>query len=159
MKWYVYEVQREERWRKFRYVVEEADSVAEAIEFAQDGEPESDCGELGEGDLGDSGWDASPQDENHECWDRAAQDLCGMLKVMVYKPHRHRCTNDVNKRGCTVMIPAVPPDDFSGTEGWWIVSLKKLAFWDGVGLWFDAEMQCQEWWRLVDQGEKVKEEA
>lgn len=77
MKFLVYEVQDESRWRKWLYEVE-AESHDDALELVQAGEIDpADYGEYGESDFGNSGFCVVIEDEETVAngWGRAADDM------------------------------------------------------------------------------------
>lgn len=79
MKYLVYEVQDESRWRMWFYRVEAA-SAEEALESVNDGQENPEAyGEYGESEFGDSGFYVVPDTEEHkqDNWKKAADNMVG----------------------------------------------------------------------------------
>ena len=49
-------------------------------------------------------------------------------------------------------IPAIPPDDYKGSQADWMVGLQERGFWDGENPdWHgDVMITSDDWWDLLD---------
>lgn len=54
------------------------------------------------------------------------------------------------------MVPAIPPEDYSGSIADWIVGLRELTGWDGTGYYGDIEINNMQWSELVERCEEER---
>jgi hypothetical protein len=51
------------------------------------------------------------------------------------------------------MTPAIPPDDYKGSQGEWMTSLIERDLWDGNGWYGDVMIPTAIWWEILEQCE------
>jgi hypothetical protein len=51
------------------------------------------------------------------------------------------------------MIPAIPPEDYKGSQGDWHIALIERDLWDGKGWHGDVEIPSNIWWEILEQCE------
>lgn len=51
------------------------------------------------------------------------------------------------------MLPAIPPEDYSGSQTDWLVGLQQMGRWNGEGWHGDVLITSDEWWELLKQCE------
>lgn len=52
--------------------------------------------------------------------------------------------------GKTEMIPAIPPDDYKGSQAQWMIELQQRGLWDGTGWHGDVEIPADIWWEILE---------
>jgi len=54
------------------------------------------------------------------------------------------------------MIPAIPPEDYKGSQAAWMVALVQRGLWDDSdGSWYgDVEIPSTVWWEILEECEK-----
>lgn len=56
--------------------------------------------------------------------------------------------------GPTDMLPAIPPNDYKGSQADWMVGLQQRGLWDGEGWHGDVLIPHDDWWELLEECEK-----
>jgi hypothetical protein len=51
------------------------------------------------------------------------------------------------------MTPAIPPDDYSGTQADWMIKLQERGLWNGKGWHGDIEIPTDIWWEILEECE------
>jgi len=53
------------------------------------------------------------------------------------------------------MTPAIPPDDYKGSQADWMIGLQTMGLWDGEHPeWHgDLKIPTEKWWELLEQCE------
>jgi hypothetical protein len=51
------------------------------------------------------------------------------------------------------MTPAIPPDDYEGSQAQWMVALQERGLWDGEGWHGDIEIPTDIWWEILEECE------
>ena len=51
------------------------------------------------------------------------------------------------------MLPAIPPDDYKGSQADWMVALQSRGLWDGEGWHGDIEIPSSVWWEILEECE------
>ena len=51
------------------------------------------------------------------------------------------------------MIPAIPPEDYKGSQGDWHIALIERDLWNGEGWHGDVEIPSDVWWEILEQCE------
>lgn len=51
-------------------------------------------------------------------------------------------------------MPAIPPEDYEGTQADWMINLQMRGLWDGEGWYGDVEIDEQEYADLLEECEK-----
>jgi hypothetical protein len=53
-------------------------------------------------------------------------------------------------------IPAIPPDDYKGSVGKWMIALQERGLWDGENPeWHgDVMIPAKVWWEILEELEK-----
>ena len=59
-----------------------------------------------------------------------------------------------NKNNKDSLTPAIPPDDYKGTQADWMIGLQTKGLWDGEGFHGDIEISEKDWWELLEECEK-----
>jgi hypothetical protein len=56
----------------------------------------------------------------------------------------------------THRIPAIPPEDYKGTQADWMVALRSRGLWDDTdGSWYgDVYISQDEWWEILAECER-----
>lgn len=52
------------------------------------------------------------------------------------------------------LIPAIPPDDYTGSIGDWCLALIERDLWDGEGWYGDVMIPSDIWWDILEQCEQ-----
>lgn len=52
-------------------------------------------------------------------------------------------------------IPAIPPEDYSGSVGKWAIELQERGLWDGEGWYGDVMITSDEWWSILNKLEEL----
>ena len=50
-------------------------------------------------------------------------------------------------------LPAIPPEDYKGSQAAWMVALQERGLWDGEGWYGDVEISETDWWEILEQCE------
>ena len=50
-------------------------------------------------------------------------------------------------------IPAIPPEDYKGRVGRWMIALQERGLWDGEGWHGDIEITNEQWWEILEECE------
>lgn len=50
-------------------------------------------------------------------------------------------------------IPAIPPEDYSGTQSDWMIQLQERGLWDGEGWHGDVLIDVGIWWEILEECE------
>jgi len=50
-------------------------------------------------------------------------------------------------------IPAIPPEDYKGSVGDWMIALIERDLWDGQGFHGDVMIPSDIWWEILEQCE------
>lgn len=50
-------------------------------------------------------------------------------------------------------IPAIPPEDYSGSQSDWMIKLQERGLWDGEGWHGDVEIPADQWWEILEECE------
>jgi len=69
-----------------------------------------------------------------------------------------RKSHECEGKGCPEPTPAIPPQDYSGSQAGWMVGLQTRGLWDGKGFHGDVTIRCDQWWSLLDECEGVDDE-
>lgn len=48
------------------------------------------------------------------------------------------------------MIPAIPPDDYKGSQADWMVELQSRGLWNGEGWYGDVMLTNKQWWEVLE---------
>ena len=53
------------------------------------------------------------------------------------------------------LIPAVPPDDYKGSQAAWMIELQERGLWDGENPdWYgDVMIKQEDWWEILEKCE------
>ncbi len=51
-------------------------------------------------------------------------------------------------------IPAIPPDDYTGSIGDWLIALIERDLWDGNGWHGNVEIPVDIWWEILEECEE-----
>lgn len=51
------------------------------------------------------------------------------------------------------MLPAIPPDDYKGSQSAWMIALQERGLWDGQGWHGDIEIPADIYWEILDECE------
>lgn len=51
------------------------------------------------------------------------------------------------------MIPAIPPDDYKGSQADWMTALHERGLWDGEGWHGDVMIAEDVWWQILEECE------
>lgn len=51
------------------------------------------------------------------------------------------------------MIPAIPPEDYTGSQGDWQIALIERDLWNGEGWHGDIEISSDAWWGILKECE------
>ena len=51
------------------------------------------------------------------------------------------------------MTPAIPPEDYKGSQGDWHIALIERDLWNGEGWHGDVEIHSDIWWEILEQCE------
>lgn len=51
-------------------------------------------------------------------------------------------------------IPAIPPNDYTGTQADWMTGLQSRGLWDGQGWHGDVLLSSDEYWELLEECEQ-----
>ena len=56
----------------------------------------------------------------------------------------------------TKTTPAIPPEDYKGSQAGWMTSLVERGLWDDSdGSWYgDIEIPIETWWEILEENEK-----
>ena len=49
--------------------------------------------------------------------------------------------------------PAIPPEDYKGSVGDWMIALIERDLWDGEGWHGDVMLTSEQWWEILEQCE------
>ena len=55
------------------------------------------------------------------------------------------------------MLPAIPPEDYKGSQADWMVALQERELWDGEGWYGDVEIPVNTWWEILEECEGDEE--
>ena len=58
--------------------------------------------------------------------------------------------------GANDKIPAIPPEDYKGTQADWMIKLQERGLWNGKGWHGDVMITEEQWWDILDECEKNK---
>lgn len=50
-------------------------------------------------------------------------------------------------------IPAIPPEDYKGGVGAWMIALQNRGLWNGEGWHGDVEILPEVWWEILEECE------
>lgn len=50
-------------------------------------------------------------------------------------------------------IPAIPPEDYKGSQADWMIKLQERGLWDGEGWHGDVEIPSDDWWEILEECE------
>lgn len=50
-------------------------------------------------------------------------------------------------------IPAIPPEDYKGSQADWMVKLQERGLWDGEGWHGDVMIPVDDWWEILEECE------
>lgn len=53
------------------------------------------------------------------------------------------------------LIPAIPPEDYTGTQADWMVGLQSMGLWDGEGWYGEVYISQDNWRELLENCEKL----
>lgn len=53
----------------------------------------------------------------------------------------------------TNKIPAIPPDDYTGSQSDWMVKLQERGLWNGDGWYGDVMISSEDWWEILEECE------
>lgn len=59
----------------------------------------------------------------------------------------------MKKKSKVEMLPAIPPDDYKGTQADWMIKLQERGWWNGKDWHGDIEIPADEWWEILDECE------
>jgi len=51
------------------------------------------------------------------------------------------------------MIPAIPPDDYKGSQADWMIALQTRGLWDGDDWYGDVIIPTDTWWEILEECE------
>jgi len=54
-------------------------------------------------------------------------------------------------------LPAIPPEDYSGSQADWMVKLQERGLWDGEGWHGDVMIPSDVWWEILEECEGDEE--
>lgn len=66
----------------------------------------------------------------------------------------HPSKGSIEPIGAGETLPAIPPEDYKGTQADWMVGLQQRGLWDGEGWMGDVEITREQWWELLEECEK-----
>lgn len=49
--------------------------------------------------------------------------------------------------------PAIPPDDYKGSQADWMIKLQERGLWDGKGWHGDIDIPTDIWWEILEECE------
>ena len=49
--------------------------------------------------------------------------------------------------------PAIPPDDYKGSQAQWMIALQERGLWNGEGWHGDIEIPTEIWWEILEECE------
>lgn len=52
------------------------------------------------------------------------------------------------------LMPAIPPEDYEGSVGKWMIELTERGLWDGSGWYGDIKITSDQWWEILEKLEK-----
>lgn len=52
------------------------------------------------------------------------------------------------------MLPAIPPEDYKGSVGRWMMALQERGLWNGKGYHRDIIIPADTWWEILEEQEK-----
>ena len=55
------------------------------------------------------------------------------------------------------MLPAIPPEDYKGSQADWMIALQTRSLWDGEGWHGDVEIPAETWWEILEECEGGEE--
>jgi len=55
-------------------------------------------------------------------------------------------------------IPAIPPDDYKGSQADWMTKLQQRGLWNGQGWHGDVMIPEDDWWEILEECEGEDEE-
>lgn len=47
-------------------------------------------------------------------------------------------------------IPAIPPEDYKGGVGRWMIELQERGLWNGEGWHGDVMIEADQWWEILE---------
>jgi len=50
-------------------------------------------------------------------------------------------------------LPAIPPDDYKGSQSDWMVALQTNGLWNGEGWYGDVMISEEDWWEILEECE------
>jgi hypothetical protein len=50
-------------------------------------------------------------------------------------------------------IPAIPPEDYKGSQADWMVKLQERGLWNGEGWHGDIYISTDDWWEILEECE------
>ena len=53
----------------------------------------------------------------------------------------------------TNITPAIPPEDYHGTQSEWMTKLQERGLWDGSGWHGDVMIPSETWWEILEECE------
>lgn len=51
------------------------------------------------------------------------------------------------------MTPAIPPDDYKGSQADWMTKLQERGLWNGNGFHGDKMIPAKDWWEILEECE------
>jgi len=54
------------------------------------------------------------------------------------------------------MTPAIPPDDYKGSQSDWMTKLQERGLWNGEGWHGDVKIPAKDWWKILEECEDDK---
>lgn len=55
------------------------------------------------------------------------------------------------------LIPAIPPEDYKGSQADWMVKLQERGLWNGEGWHGDVMITSDQWWEILEECEGTDE--
>jgi hypothetical protein len=65
----------------------------------------------------------------------------------------HKCEHPKRCKA-PVYYPAIPPNDYKGTQADWMIGLCQRGLWDETGFYGDVEITCCDYWDLLEECER-----
>jgi hypothetical protein len=50
-------------------------------------------------------------------------------------------------------VPAIPPEDYKGSVGRWMIELQNRGLWNGKGFHGDIMISEDDWWSILEECE------
>lgn len=52
------------------------------------------------------------------------------------------------------ILPAIPPEDYKGSQADWMIALQQRGLWDGQGWHGDVTIPAETWWEILEECEE-----